>query len=52
MRSEPCFVTSNSAYKCESVKVAVFNHPDHGTAGALSQCASQLMYRAEQLSHN
>ena len=29
-----------------------FSHPALGTAGALSQCASQLMYRYEQLSHN
>ena len=52
MRSGPYFVTSSSAWKCVSVTAAVFDHPAHGAAGALSQCASQLMYRTEQLSRN
>ena len=52
MRKGPCVATSNSAWKCGNVTAAVFDQPDHGAAGAPSQCASQLMYRAEQLSHN
>ena len=52
MKSGPCFVINNSAWKCGSATAAVFDQPAHGAAGAPSQCASQLMYRAEQLSHN
>ena len=52
IRSGPYIVTSSSVWKCVSVTAAVFDHPAHGAAGALIQCASQLMYRTEQLSRN
>ena len=35
-----CFAISNSAWKCGNATAAVFDQPDHGAAGALSQCAS------------